>query len=129
MDDYWELVNGLDPIDPNDANENPDGDSLLNIDEYNQGRLPFIDDDGVDLYVDGENGNDNLYNGLSSFPRHPTISHGPKRTVMSAVDAASSEMSILLLPHSAPYIEARLNFSGKNITIRPAGAITLTAAP
>jgi hypothetical protein len=34
MDDVWEGLNGLNPADPSDANQDPDGDGLLNIGEY-----------------------------------------------------------------------------------------------
>jgi MYXO-CTERM domain-containing protein len=38
--DGWELANGLDPTDPNDAAGDPDADGLTNLDEYTGGTDP-----------------------------------------------------------------------------------------
>ena len=40
MDDDWETENGLNPNDPNDANDNADGDILSNREEYDAGTDP-----------------------------------------------------------------------------------------
>ena len=37
MSDDWESLHGLDPHDPLDANDNPDGDALTNLEEYHNG--------------------------------------------------------------------------------------------
>ncbi|UCD85474.1 MAG: right-handed parallel beta-helix repeat-containing protein, partial [Deltaproteobacteria bacterium] len=41
MEDWWESLWGFNPLDPSDASENPDGDSLTNLDEFNNGTDPF----------------------------------------------------------------------------------------
>jgi len=38
--DGWELENGLDPTDPNDASGDPDADGLTNLDEFTEGTNP-----------------------------------------------------------------------------------------
>jgi len=43
MRDYWEIANGLDRF-RNDANEDPDGDGRTNLEEYNVGTNPHVDD-------------------------------------------------------------------------------------
>ena len=44
LDDGWELANGLDPNDPNDATADPDGDGLTNLDEFDLGQDPNVYD-------------------------------------------------------------------------------------
>jgi len=49
--DYWELEHGLDPTDPDDASEDPDGDGLTNLQEFLLGTNPHnydTDGDGID---------------------------------------------------------------------------------
>ncbi|UCE29504.1 MAG: PKD domain-containing protein, partial [Candidatus Bathyarchaeota archaeon] len=42
MSDDWEIIHGLDPLDPSDADLDPDGDSLSNIAEYQIGSDPNV---------------------------------------------------------------------------------------
>ena len=54
MPDYWENKFGFDPFDPSDADNDPDGDGLVNLDEYRHGtdpRNPDTDGGGV---IDGD---------------------------------------------------------------------------
>ena len=51
MPDFWEKMHGLDPADPNDGIGDPDGDGLVNLDEYRYGanpNNPDTDSDGLD---------------------------------------------------------------------------------
>jgi alpha-tubulin suppressor-like RCC1 family protein len=41
MPDWWELLHGLNPLDPSDANLDPDDDGLSNLQEYQDGGNPF----------------------------------------------------------------------------------------
>ena len=41
MSDLWELENGLDPL-VKDAEEDPDGDSYSNLDEFLMGTNPLV---------------------------------------------------------------------------------------
>ena len=43
IQDGWEIAHGLDPL-RNDVNEDPDGDGRTNLEEYNAGTDPQIDD-------------------------------------------------------------------------------------
>ncbi len=54
MPDWWENANGLNPLNPADANGDPDGDGLTNLEEFLLGRDPNV----FDLFFDGfESGN------------------------------------------------------------------------
>ena len=54
MPDDYELANGLDPNDPNDAAEDPDSDGLTNLEEFNLGTDPNNADTDGDTIEDGE---------------------------------------------------------------------------
>ncbi|MGD9780976.1 MAG: LamG-like jellyroll fold domain-containing protein [Kiritimatiellia bacterium] len=55
MPDGWEVQYGLDPLDPDDAAGDADGDTLSNLDEYNNGSKPnSADSDGDGLPDDWE---------------------------------------------------------------------------
>jgi hypothetical protein len=56
--DAWELAYGLDPNNPGDANEDFDGEGLLNIVEYGIGTDPELaDTDGDSMPDDWEHSN------------------------------------------------------------------------
>lgn len=52
MPDGWEAMWGLNPNDPNDANQDPDSDGLLNIEEYQSQSNPFLIDTDDDTLSD-----------------------------------------------------------------------------
>lgn len=56
MTDEFEIANGLDPNDPNDALEDPDGDGLTNREEFELGTGIFLEDTDADGILDGEEG-------------------------------------------------------------------------
>ncbi|HDQ71540.1 MAG TPA: PKD domain-containing protein, partial [Chloroflexi bacterium] len=63
MPDGWEVDNGLDPLDPSDADEDPDDDGLTNLEEYQAGTDPNNPDTDSDGMPDGwevDNGLDPL---------------------------------------------------------------------
>ena len=51
--DGWEVTNGLNPINPGDANEDLDGDGLANLEEYRHNTDPMDPDTDGDGYDDG----------------------------------------------------------------------------
>jgi len=51
--DGWEIEYGLNPRKPADAFDDPDGDALRNLDEYNAGTNPFNNDTDNDGMFDG----------------------------------------------------------------------------
>jgi hypothetical protein len=53
LPDGYELWEGLDPLDPLDADYDPDGDSLDNLTEYRLGTQPFAADSDGDHFWDG----------------------------------------------------------------------------
>ena len=52
MDDGYEVWNALDPNQATDANQDPDGDGLKNLDEYHIGSMAFINDSDGDGFWD-----------------------------------------------------------------------------
>jgi hypothetical protein len=52
--DFWEKQHGLDYLDPNDADEDPDRDRLRNLNEYKYGTEPLIADSDKGGIGDGE---------------------------------------------------------------------------
>jgi Bacterial TSP3 repeat len=53
MPDAWEIAHGLNPYDPSDANLDPDGDGLTNLEEYRHGTDPHKADTDGDGIPDG----------------------------------------------------------------------------
>jgi hypothetical protein len=51
--DAWKIEHGLDALDPNVATEDPDGDGLTNLQEYQNGTDPFSADTDGDGWSDG----------------------------------------------------------------------------
>jgi len=53
MPDGWENIYGFDPLDSSDAEDDPDGDQLINLDEYLNGTNPSQSDTDGDELPDG----------------------------------------------------------------------------
>jgi hypothetical protein len=53
LPDEWEHDNGLDPLDANDANSDPDNDGLINTEEFTYGTNPQAADTDDDCMSDG----------------------------------------------------------------------------
>jgi len=51
MPDWCEILWGLDPFDPSDADDDPDGDGFTNLEECQNGTNPFVNDNI--LFMDG----------------------------------------------------------------------------
>jgi subtilisin family serine protease len=68
MDDIWEDLNNLDSGDPNDWDDDPDGDGLINIGEYRIGTNPWgadTNDNGADDGWEVNHGSDAVNSGMS----------------------------------------------------------------
>ncbi len=71
MPDGWENIYGFDPSDPSDAEYDPDGDELINLDEYLNGTNPSESDTDEDGLPDGWEvtfGTDPLVNDANEDP-------------------------------------------------------------
>jgi len=64
MPDDFELANGFDPNNPDDANEDADSDGLTNLEEFIAGTLPHNPDSDGDSVLDGQD----------AFPTNPNES-------------------------------------------------------
>jgi len=53
MPDEWEQDNGFNSTDPADAGEDPDGDELINVEEFRAGTDPLLEDSDSDGMHDG----------------------------------------------------------------------------
>ena len=123
---------GLDALDPdsndngtNDGAEDADGDSDLNAYEFTNGRLVFTPDADVNLYTDVALGDDSNYSGISAVPGRPTATDGPKASIASAIGSAVDGNIILLQTGSYNETNLVLNGTGKNLTLRPNGPVTI----
>ena len=47
MPDWWEILHGLDPFDPADAGEDPDGDGVTNLEEFLAGTDPNVNESKI----------------------------------------------------------------------------------
>jgi predicted outer membrane repeat protein len=146
LPDYWEIDNALDPNDDgtvnpdNGASGDPDGDSLSNSDEYLNMADPRSRDsdcdgrddlnevsmatnpgnpDNVEMtyYVNDLTGDDS-YDGLTSAIAE---SHGPKKTIQAAIDAADHRWGYVIEVADGTYrglSNKNLDFNGKDLTLK-----------
>lgn len=78
LPDAWEIKNGLDPLDPNDATEDNDSDGVLNVDEYTYSTNPNDPDsdmDGMPDLWEIQNGLNPVFDDSSDDPDHDAVSN------------------------------------------------------
>ncbi|MCF7846480.1 MAG: S-layer homology domain-containing protein [Candidatus Gracilibacteria bacterium] len=82
MPDWWEEYYSLDPNDPTDASEDPDGDTLLNLAEYQNSTDPTDADSDNDTVSDGTEVTTDGTNPLSAISHRflPLFSQTPAET-------------------------------------------------
>jgi hypothetical protein len=86
LPDAWEIANGLNPNDPNDANGDADGDGLSNRDEYLAGTYAFDANDGFRLTLSGVNNGNSTLQFLAIKGRTYRIQASPNLSTWSQVD-------------------------------------------
>ncbi|MCG8407878.1 MAG: right-handed parallel beta-helix repeat-containing protein, partial [Phycisphaerales bacterium] len=95
------------------AAADPDGDGLLNIDEYEQYSSDPV---ATPIFVDGSIGDDE-FDGSSPEAQGGTI--GPKATIQGGLDVATGGDTVLVAPGNYPISQFRgLDFAGKSIVLR-----------
>ena len=57
----WELLYGLNPLDPSDGSSDPDGDELTNLQEFQRGTNPLDPDTDHDVIPDNSDPEETLY--------------------------------------------------------------------
>jgi M6 family metalloprotease-like protein len=102
LPDTWELSNGLDSLDPNDATDDPDGDGFTNMQEYERGWDP--QHASTTIYADVKN-TSGIEDGSINYPFD---------TITEAIAAAYDGDTILVA--SGTYIE-NINFDGKVLVV------------
>ncbi len=99
-----------------------DADGVSNLQEYRRGTDPTNPTSAnITLYANSVIGNDNL-DGLT-----PVVmaSHGPKRSIQSAIAVAISGDSVQVAGDQAGYAESTFDPGTKTITLRPTGTVTI----
>lgn len=71
MPDAYEIANGLNPNDPADAAFDPDGDTLINVREYQRGTLIHNPDTDADGYSDAAENNTGVFVSTSDTGTNP----------------------------------------------------------
>jgi len=91
LPDGWEVLYGTDPLDPFDADADPDNDGLTNFDEYRHGTDPFNPDTDGDGVLDG----DEVPSSPGSDPADPDDGGDPDNcvTVLLTVGDPSPSLS------------------------------------
>ncbi|MCA1800230.1 MAG: putative Ig domain-containing protein, partial [Actinobacteria bacterium] len=139
MTDVWELANGLDPLDPNDASTDSDGDGVSNLDEYTANSDPQTDDytpvvtapadvniDATGLYTAVDVGTGSANDGLdgavtatSNASSH--FAPGVHMVTWSAADAAGNTGTATQLINVVPLVNLSIDQTareGDSITIK-----------
>lgn len=112
LPDWWEEKYFGSPI-AAEPNANPDGDSWINIKEYNLSLNPKKASNFY-YYVDPVNGNDD-WNGTTMVWDGQ---HGPKKTIQAAIDICPQEHCVILTVGTYTGEGNRnLDFKGKPITV------------
>jgi hypothetical protein len=124
IDDVFELgLSGyLDALDPSDAQEDPDVDTVNNLREF-QRRTDLTDPLSVNtsLYANADIGDD-AFDGLSPVSSN---GHGPKRTIQSAIDESVSGDDIHVAGDGSSYNESVWDLGGKNLILFPDGNVVV----
>ena len=124
IDDVFELhlPDVLDALDPNDAGEDADDDTVSNLREFQRGTdLTNPSSVNTSLCANADTGDDG-FDGLSPAPGN---GHGPKQTVQSALDESVSGDDIHIAGDGSPYAEPVWDPGDKALTLIPGGHVIL----
>lgn len=101
MPDGWETIYGFNPLDPSDAENDPDGDELINLDEYLNGTNPSEFDTDKDGLPDGWEvtfGTDPLVNDANEDPDGDGLSNLEEYNSGRHPNNREPEKPVLYLP-------------------------------
>ena len=148
LPDWWERKY-FGSVSVSGAQDDPDGDGLTTLQEYQHGTNPALDADAdgdgwsdaheishetnvfhpdnpeLTYYVNGTFGDDR-YDGLAGLPE---AIHGPKKTIQAGIDAAITGWDYTVLVASGTYSglgNRDIDFGGKAITVRSVGGAANT---
>lgn len=127
MSDVWESGHGLSTT-ANDRDGDLDGDSMSNLEEFINGKLPNVHDYDAEqtyryFYVDNDVAADDSRDGLSAVNLGSV--HGPKATLSAAISIASDGDTVIFQPGSVSYDEAMLSAPAKTVILKPNGIVTI----
>jgi hypothetical protein len=99
-----------------------DADGISNLQEYLRGTDPMNPASAnITLYANSVTGNDSL-DGITPIVM---ATHGPKRSIQSAISAAISGDSVQIAGDQAAYNESTWDPGTKTLILRPTGAVTI----